>query len=642
MKKVLKMFGRYLLLDHLAQGGMAEIFRAWAPSVDGGGRLMVLKCVQPDFGQDSEFLQMFRSEIRVSIALNHPNIVQLYDFGEAEGRPYIAMELVEGKSLKQIIQHLLRYDKKLPVEYACFAIEQVAAGLYYAHTFRDRTSGEDLNIVHRDISPQNLLVSYSGNLKIIDFGIAKATSNRQTTRAGIIKGKPSYLSPEQISGEVLDGRSDVFSLGAVFWETLTGRKLFSGDSDLAAIKLIDNCDASVTPPSTLNPEVPPEIDAIVLKSLTHDRDRRYKNAEELQRALHRAIYVYKPDFDPSNFGNYLSETFRSEIEQEHRDVQMLSNEAKHLIGEEQKVPSLTAGEKFSEEDTIGTRREAETRKTGNTGTATQTGESTPVSSGMNVPRPGGIVRSAPTPGESGSRYFDSQIIRPEVINLEIGRGNRTNTRSYQVREDDDPSASILPKVFVAILVLAGLGYYLFFPVPTKKSNHAPVAQTQSTPAAETEPTPKAIQPAAKFALLKLDISPAGGPVVLKINGRVMNASQPIQLPLGIALKFEVKKPGFNVAEKEVTLSVEGEFPLQLDLDPENYGLLTLHCTPSAKVQLLNGDWLWNVSTPVDLMKLPPGNYQARLVNDLIGIQKSVQINIPAGKKITKEVDLTQQ
>ena len=146
MKKVLKSFGRYLLLDHLAQGGMAEIFRAWAPSVDDGGRLVVLKCVQPDFGQDTEFLQMFRSEIRVSIGLNHPNIVQLYDFGEVDARPYIAMEFVEGKSLKQLIQHLSRDLKRLPVEFSAYAIEQVAAGLHYAHVYRDRTTYEDLNI----------------------------------------------------------------------------------------------------------------------------------------------------------------------------------------------------------------------------------------------------------------------------------------------------------------------------------------------------------------------------------------------------------------------------------------------------------------------------------------------------------------
>jgi serine/threonine protein kinase len=635
MKKVLKMFGRYLLLDHLAQGGMAEIFRAWAPSVDGGGRLIVLKCVQPDFGQDSEFLQMFRSEIRVSIALNHPNIVQLYDFGEAEGRPYIAMELVEGKSLKQIIQQLLRYDKRLPVEYSCFAIEQVAAGLHYAHTFRDRTSGEDLNIVHRDISPQNLLVSYSGNLKIIDFGIAKAASNRQTTRAGIIKGKPSYLSPEQISGEVLDGRSDVFSLGAVFWETLTGKKLFSGESDLAAIKLIDNCDNFVTPPSTLNPAVPPEIDAIVMKSLHHDRDRRYKNAEELQRALHRAIYAYKPDFDPSNFGNYLAETFRSEIEQEHKDVQLLSNEAKVLIGEDTKVPSLTTEEKFIQEETIGTNRDSDS--------------STSVSVGMNVPRPGPGVAKIPSPDESGARYFDSQIIRPEVINLEIGRSTKTNPRIYQQREKIVEKSTLIPKVFLGLILLAGGGYY-FYASSSKNATGAPEQtekaqqQPSGTEKTATAPlsNPKPVEPVAKYATLKLDISPAGGPIGLKINGRVMNPSQPVRLPLQLALKFEVSKPGFAVATKEVTLSAEGEYPLQLDLDPEKYGLLTLHSTPRAKVQLLNGDWLWNVSTPVDLMKLPPGNYQARLVNDLIGIQKAVQITIPEGKKITKDVDLTSQ
>src|SRR6185437_6256673 len=149
MKKVLKSFGRYLLLDRLAQGGMAEIFRAWSPSVDGGGRLIVLKCVQPDFGQDVEFLQMFRSEIRVSIGLNHPNIIQLYDFGEVDGRPYIAMELVEGKSLKQLVQQLQAQKLYLPVEFSAYAIEQIAAGLHYAHAYNDRTTGENLDIIHR-------------------------------------------------------------------------------------------------------------------------------------------------------------------------------------------------------------------------------------------------------------------------------------------------------------------------------------------------------------------------------------------------------------------------------------------------------------------------------------------------------------
>src|SRR6185437_4541670 len=147
MKKVLKKFGKYLLLDRLAQGGMAEIFRAWASSLDGGGRLIALKCVQNDFGEDPEFLQMFRSEIRVTMGLNHPNIVQLYDFGEFENRPFIAMELVEGINLKQFSGRVLKKGQLMQSEYAAHVIQQAAAGLHYAHTYKDKSSGESLNIV---------------------------------------------------------------------------------------------------------------------------------------------------------------------------------------------------------------------------------------------------------------------------------------------------------------------------------------------------------------------------------------------------------------------------------------------------------------------------------------------------------------
>ena len=333
MKKVLKKFGKYLLLDRLAQGGMAEIFRAWAPSVDGGGRLIVLKCVQPSYGQDPEFIQMFRSEIRVTMGLNHPNIVQLYDFGEADNQPFIAMELVDGKNLKQFTTRVQQRNQLLAPEYAAHIISQVAAGLHYAHSFRDRTTGIPLNIIHRDVSPQNLLIAYEGNVKIIDFGIAKASSNRQATRAGIIKGKPSYLSPEQIDGIDLDGRSDIFSLGAVLWETLTGRKLFAGNTDLEAIRMIEDCDKTVKAPSKLNPSVPPELDAIVLKALAKDREKRFKNAEEMQRALHRFVYQFKPDFDPSEFAKYFQGLFQAEIDEEQKAIRQLNVEAKDLFAQ---------------------------------------------------------------------------------------------------------------------------------------------------------------------------------------------------------------------------------------------------------------------------------------------------------------------
>ncbi len=331
MGEGLKKFGRYFLLDQIAQGGMAEIYRARLASADGAGRLMVIKRIQAGYGANAEFLQMFKSEIKVTMGFNHPNIVQLYDFGEEQQQPYIAMELVDGKSLRQFMQRFSENKQTFPVELATHIIEQAASGLHYAHSFKDKISGEPLNIVHRDISPQNILISFEGNVKVIDFGIAKATTNVESTRAGVIKGKPSYLSPEQISGETLDGRSDIFALGAVLWEILTGKKLFAGENDLAVLKLIESCQTYVKPPSTLNPKIPKELDTIVLKTLTKQRENRFQTAEELQRALHKFLYAFSPEFNPSDLSYYAKDLFKGEIVEDRKLIQKLNDKVENLL-----------------------------------------------------------------------------------------------------------------------------------------------------------------------------------------------------------------------------------------------------------------------------------------------------------------------
>jgi serine/threonine protein kinase len=334
MADVLKKFGRYFLLDHLAQGGMAEIYRARLAAVDGAGRLIVIKRIQAGYGANAEFLQMFKSEIKVTMGFNHPNIVQLYDFGEENEQPYIAMEWVEGRNLRQFMNRFSELKQQFPVELAAYVMEQAAAGLHYAHNFKDKMSGSPLNIVHRDISPQNVLVSYEGNVKIIDFGIAKASNNSESTRAGVIKGKPSYLSPEQISGEVLDGRSDLFSLGIVLWEMLCGRKLFSGESDLAVLKQIESCQTHVKAPSTVNSKVPKELDYIVLKALAKQREKRFQNGEEMQRALHKFLYTFQSDFNPSDLAYYAKDLFKNEIVEDRKRIQRLNDKCEQLLATE--------------------------------------------------------------------------------------------------------------------------------------------------------------------------------------------------------------------------------------------------------------------------------------------------------------------
>ena len=276
--EALKKFGKYFLLDMIAQGGMAEIYRARMATLDGGGRLLAVKRIIGNYSENREFVDMFKSEIKTTSGFTHPNIVQLYDYGEEDNVLYLAMELVDGKNLRQFMTRFNELKQAFPVEVAVFIMEQAAHGMGYAHGYKDKITGKPLNIVHRDISPQNLLISYDGAVKVIDFGIAKAATNNESTRAGVIKGKPDYLFAERSRVRCWTG-SDMFALGIVLWELLTGKKLFASDNDYGVLKFIENCQNTVKPPSMFNPKVPKELDAIVMKTLQKNRDPRYANSE---------------------------------------------------------------------------------------------------------------------------------------------------------------------------------------------------------------------------------------------------------------------------------------------------------------------------------------------------------------------------
>ncbi len=309
------MFGRYTILDPVAVGGMAEIYRArLTNSGEGPDRILIMKKVIQSLSQDDEFVQMFEEEIKITVGLSNPNIVQIYDYGRVSGVSFLAMEYVEGKNLQQFLKRLISMKSMFSIDMSCHIVSQVTQALGYAHAFRDRMTGEHLGIVHRDISPQNILISYDGAVKLFDFGIAKAKSALQATQVGVIKGKPSYLSPEQISGEVLDGRSDIFSMGIVLWEMLTAKRLFVADNDLAVLHMIQS--AKIEPPSTYNPSIPQSLDAIVLRSLARDRDKRYHTGEEFQRDLHRFLYSHNLAFNPADLSYYATELFKKEIQED--------------------------------------------------------------------------------------------------------------------------------------------------------------------------------------------------------------------------------------------------------------------------------------------------------------------------------------
>lgn len=316
-KLIKKRFGRYLLLDHLVDGGMAQICRARFLG-EQADKIVAVKMIQEKYSKDEAFKKMFMDEIKVTFGLIHPNIAQTYDYGIEKGQLYTAMEYVDGKNLKQYLDKLREKKFVFPLEITVYIIAQVAQALHYAHTFTDKLSGKMANIIHRDISPHNIMLTYDGSVKVIDFGIAKAEGNQDSTQAGTIKGKLSYLAPEYLEGLKLDPRYDEFSLGITLWEMLCNRKLFKSKNDLAVLKQIQDC--QIPAPSSINPNVSKELDEIVLKSLQKDRDGRYENLDLMNRALVKFLYTNFPDFNATDLAHFAQELFKEDIQKDREQL----------------------------------------------------------------------------------------------------------------------------------------------------------------------------------------------------------------------------------------------------------------------------------------------------------------------------------
>lgn len=316
-KIIPKLFGNYLLMDHFVDGGMAKIYRARTLGQQ-ADKIVAIKMIHPQLLKDQSFRTMFMDEIKVTFGLIHPNIAQVYDYGSHQGQLYTAMEYVDGKNLKQFAEKLRQKEFVFPVEIIVHIISQVCQGLHYAHTLTDKLSGKRINIIHRDVSPHNIMVTYDGAVKVIDFGIAKSTTNQDTTQVGTIKGKLSYIAPEYIEGMELDRRYDEFSTGITMWEMLCSRKLFGAQNDLAILKKVQTC--SVPAPSSINPNIPKALDEIVLKALSKDRNQRYENMDKFNRALVKFLYSHYNDFNATDLSYFSRELFREEIKVDKRKL----------------------------------------------------------------------------------------------------------------------------------------------------------------------------------------------------------------------------------------------------------------------------------------------------------------------------------
>jgi CheY-like chemotaxis protein/tRNA A-37 threonylcarbamoyl transferase component Bud32 len=295
-------FGRYQLLQKIGAGGMAEVYKARMKGEQGFEKIVAIKRIVPHMATNAEFVTMFVDEAKLAAQLNHNNITHIYDLGKVDAWHYIAMEYVEGKDLRTLLRLGKERGFPLPAELALFIAAKIANALDYAHR-RPAPDGSELNLVHRDVSPQNILISDEGDIKLCDFGIAKAASKVSTTMSGALKGKLQYMSPEQAWGKRLDRRSDIFSLGSVLYEMLTGAPLFEGDTDMSVLESVR--EGEVAPPTSRGVEVPKRVDQIVLKALAKNPQERYQNASEFEKDLHAVLYTYQPSPGPADLAIYM-------------------------------------------------------------------------------------------------------------------------------------------------------------------------------------------------------------------------------------------------------------------------------------------------------------------------------------------------
>ena len=312
--------GHFLLVDRLSTGGMAEVFLAKLKNAAGDDLLVALKLILPAIAEDEEFASMFADEAKIASQLTHANIVRVVEFGAVDDNHYIAFEYIQGADLRSLLADLRDASEVMPIAQACYLVAQLCEGLDYVHNKADRF-GRPMHLIHRDVSPHNVLVSYEGDVKLIDFGIAKALGRRVNTQSGVLRGKFGYMSPEQVRGLPLDKRTDVFSLGCVLYELLTGCRVFQADSEFSTLEKIR--DADFVPPSSKNPAIPEALEQIVLRALRKDVDDRYEDTASLSEALQKYLFETGQFSGRANLRAWIGERWTEEIVRQRERLESL-------------------------------------------------------------------------------------------------------------------------------------------------------------------------------------------------------------------------------------------------------------------------------------------------------------------------------
>lgn len=533
----IEQFGKYILLEKLASGGMAEVYLAKSVGANGVNKFLAIKRILPQFSENTEFINMFKEEAKIAVNLNHGNVVSIYDFGIEDKQFYLVMEYVEGKNLRQMLNELKKANLELSIEQILYLVKEVAAGLDHAHRCIDGATGKPLNITHRDMSPQNIMLSYEGEIKVIDFGIAKAETQVEATKAGTLKGKFGYMSPEQAEGYAIDSRTDVFSLGIILWELLANERLFAGGNEAAILRKIREC--QIPPISKFNPSVPRELEAIVLKALAKDKSLRYQKASDLNRDLNRYLNTQFPDFSPSDLSLFIKQAFSEHYsEQKRKLVEFAKIQAQKQESVKRSIQNdPTTIEKIEEpnEEEI-----PHALQNINLGPAPTMDAS--------------ILRQSP--GISNSSILMKSQTRSTISsNTKLSQFPNTATQTkFQSKKSQKSNVSnfILQTLMLVCLGLAGwLGYKQFI-LNKKSMEKSEMASQNSLPPVKpivinsNSNTPKEVS--SNEVQVMIDSSPSGAKIILNGEDKIIFTPQTLALTADKEYNIKMIKEGFITYE----------------------------------------------------------------------------------------------
>lgn len=653
----LQRFGRYLILDHLVDGGMAKICRARYLG-EQADKIVAIKMIQSQYSLDPSFKKMFMDEIKVAFGLIHPNIAQTYDYGILDGRLYTAMEYVDGKNLKQFLDRLKDRKYVFPVEISTFITSQVCQGLTYAHHFNDKLTGKILNIIHRDISPHNIMITYDGAVKVIDFGIAKAETNSEETKAGTIKGKLSYLAPEYLEGMELDHRYDQFAVGITLWELLCSRKLFNASNELAILKKIQECKVPI--PSTINPNVPKELDQIVMKSLSKDRNLRFQNMDQFNRALVKFLYSNYPDFNATDLNYFAKELFKDDIKEDKEKLykygkiditaylQDLKNEMERNTSPSDSAPAKT---EKSEDSTAPVREKAILLDLGeevsDKSKISKSNLSLETENSVNKAGKSGqtkMLKSNPLnqkPSLTRSSSSTTALKATNTSSLTVERSDYENSKksssAYKVKKVVEEDHSKKPKLFliVAPLCLLAVAYFNKSTImelirPLNKEDSAATLQKRH---------PSSVNSLAKDQKPEIDKANYRRVVITNTNlfqvfyindKEVKYDTQGIELPKFEKIKLRVEQENKLPIFKNFEVTEDEPSSIKLpDPSPGIFGILksSPNYIENSTLTILINENEVVYPLPLSEVKLPVGKYAGVVKNSVTGLTKDVSFEM---------------